>query len=161
MAICWTFCWCAASNEVATAADAAARESEHDKIIRQEIDQAKSEINRLTDENIQLKNEKQQKAIAAAKAYLKYTPVSRQQLIEQLQYEDFSQQDAIYGTDHCDVDWNQQAILSATLYLDYTQANTDEIIAQLEYEGFTHDQAAYAAEHVDDRSLSTTPNDIQ
>ena len=56
---------------------------------------------------------------------------------------------------------NQQAILSATLYLDYTQANEDEIIAQLEYEGFTHDQAAYAAKYVGDRSLSTTPDNVQ
>lgn len=48
----------------------------------------------------------QKNAVKKAKSYLKYDAFSRKGLIEQLEFEGFSNEDATYGVDSCDVDWN-------------------------------------------------------
>jgi hypothetical protein len=87
---------------------------------------------------------------AAKKAldYLAYTSFSYSGLVEQLEYEGYTHEEAVYGVDRCGADWNEQAALKAKQYIDYTSFSRDGLIAQLEYEGFTRQQAEYGAQAV-------------
>jgi len=87
---------------------------------------------------------------AAKKAldYLAYTSFSYSGLVGQLEYEGYTQEEAVYGVDRCGADWNKQAALKAKQYLDYTSFSRDELIAQLEFEGFTSQQAEYGVQAV-------------
>jgi hypothetical protein len=87
----------------------------------------------------------QRNAVRTAKDYLDYTAFSRKGLIQQLEYEGFSTDDATYAVDHIAVDWNEQAAKAAKDYLDYSGFSRSGLIEQLEYEGFTPAQAAYGA----------------
>lgn len=87
----------------------------------------------------------QKNAIKQAESYLRFTAFSRQGLIEQLEYEGYSNEDATYAVDHIEVDWNEQAYEKAKDYLDFSSFSEADLIGQLEYEGFTPDQAAYGA----------------
>ena len=88
----------------------------------------------------------QQNAFASAKQYLELLPFSYAGLIEQLEYEGYSTEDATYAADNCGADWNEQAVKSAKSYLDMMPFSREELIGQLEYEGFTHEQAVYGVE---------------
>mgnify|MGYP004482168685 CR=1 FL=1 len=88
----------------------------------------------------------QRNALASALSYLKYMPFSYTGLIEQLEYEKFSTEDATYAADHCGADWNEQAAKCAESYLSHMSFSYDGLVEQLEYEGFTHDQAVYGAD---------------
>lgn len=90
----------------------------------------------------------QQNALKKAKDYLNYTAFSYTGLIEQLEYEKLSTEDATYGADNCGADWNEQAAKKAADYLDYTSFSRDGLIEQLEYEGFTPEQATFGANSV-------------
>ena len=85
----------------------------------------------------------QQNALKKALSYLKYSAFSYSGLVEQLEYEKFSHEDAVYGVDNCGADWNEQAKKKAESYLKYDSFSRDGLIDQLEYEGFTYDQAVY------------------
>ncbi|MGV8907030.1 MAG: Ltp family lipoprotein [Acetobacterium sp.] len=87
----------------------------------------------------------QKNALGKAKEYLDYTAFSHNSLIEQLKYEGFSDEDAIYAADNCGADWNGQAAQKALEYLDYSSFSRSGLIDQLMYEGFTGDQAEYGA----------------
>ena len=67
-------------------------------------------------------------------------------MIEQLEYEKFSHEDAVYAADNCGADWNEQAAEKAKAYLDMMSFSRDGLIEQLEYDGFTNEQAVYGAE---------------
>ncbi len=82
-------------------------------------------------------------ALAKAKEYLRLTAFSRKGLIEQLEFEGFTNTESEYGADNCGADWNQQAAKKAKEYLDLTSFSRQSLIEQLEFEGFTHDQAEY------------------
>lgn len=88
----------------------------------------------------------QSNALETAYSYLSFMAFSYKGLIEQLEYEKFSHEDAVYAADHCGANWNEQAALSAKNYLDLMSFSRDGLIEQLEYEGFTHDQAVYGVE---------------
>ena len=88
----------------------------------------------------------QSNAVKMAKSYLDYSAFSHQGLIEQLEYEGFSKEDATYGADNCGADWNEQAAKMAKEYLDYSSFSRKGLIEQLEYEGFTNDQAKYGVQ---------------
>ena len=83
-----------------------------------------------------------------AKQYLEYTAFSYTGLIQQLQYEGYSVDEAAYGADNCGADWNAQAAAKAQQYLEYTSFSRSGLIEQLEYEGFTSSQAEYGASAV-------------
>lgn len=85
----------------------------------------------------------QTNALNKALSYLKYSSFSYTGLIEQLEYEKFSHEDAVYGVDNCGADWNEQAKKKAAEYLRYDSFSRDGLIDQLEYEGFTYEQAVY------------------
>lgn len=88
----------------------------------------------------------QRNALKSAKSYLDYTAFSYNGLIDQLEYEEYSHEDAVYAVEHCGADWNEQAAKMAKQYLDYTSFSRNGLIDQLEYEGFTHEQAVYGVE---------------
>ena len=90
----------------------------------------------------------QRQAIGTAEDYLDYTAFSRKGLIEQLEYEGFSNADATYAVDSIEVDWQEQAVKMAQNYLDYSTFSRSGLIEQLVYEGFSNDMASYAASQV-------------
>jgi hypothetical protein len=85
----------------------------------------------------------QQQAIAQAESYLDFSAFSRTGLIEQLEYEGFSKEDATFAVDNITVDWNEQAAASAESYLEFTSFSRSGLIDQLLYEGFTPEQAEF------------------
>lgn len=88
----------------------------------------------------------QSDAVSTAKDYLDFMAFSRQGLIEQLEYEGFTTEDATYGVDNSGADWMEQAVLTAQDYLDFSSFSRQELIDQLEYEGFTHEQAVHGVD---------------
>jgi SOS response regulatory protein OraA/RecX len=85
----------------------------------------------------------QKNAIGSAESYLKFSAFSREGLIDQLIYEDYSKADAEYAVDALDPDWNEQAAKSAKSYLDYSSFSRQGLIDQLIYEGFSKAEAEY------------------
>lgn len=85
----------------------------------------------------------QKNALRKAKDYLAYSFFSYTGLIAQLEYEQFSTEDATYAVDNCGANWNEQAAKKAQQYLDYSSFSREGLIDQLEYEGFTPEQAEY------------------
>ncbi|MEY8257015.1 Ltp family lipoprotein [Erysipelotrichaceae bacterium 66-17] len=87
----------------------------------------------------------QRNARQSARNYISAMPFSRSGLIEQLEYEGYSTEDATYAVDKLNTDWNEQAYLSAVNYLDSMSFSESGLIEQLEYEGYTPEQAQYGA----------------
>ena len=87
-----------------------------------------------------------QNALKKADEYLNVMAFSYSGLIEQLEYEGFSTEDATYAVDHCGADWMEQAAKKAEEYLNTMAFSRSGLIDQLEYEGFTSEQAKYGAE---------------
>jgi hypothetical protein len=79
---------------------------------------------------------------------LDLTAFSRSGLIDQLEYEGYSTQDATYAVDALGANWNEQAARQAEQYLELTAFSRQGLIDQLEYEGFTTAQANYGADAV-------------
>lgn len=89
----------------------------------------------------------QQNAVSKAKSYLRFSAYSYEGLIEQLEFEGFSHEDAIFGADNCGANWDEQAIKKAKSYLDFSAFSYKGLIGQLEYEKFTHAQAVYGTDN--------------
>ncbi len=85
----------------------------------------------------------QRNARRSAENYLDLTAFSRSGLIKQLEFEGFSNEDAVYGVDHVAVDWNEQAAKSAANYLELTSFSRSGLVEQLLFEGFTQAEAEY------------------
>lgn len=90
----------------------------------------------------------QKNAIDKAESYLDFMAFSRQGLIEQLEYEGFSTEDATFAVDNIEVDWNEQAALKAESYLEFSSFSRQGLIDQLLFEGFTQEQAEYGVSAV-------------
>ncbi len=87
----------------------------------------------------------QRNAVRSAEEYLDFAAFSREGLIKQLEFDDFSTADATFAVDHITVDWNEQAAKAAEGYLDFSGFSRGGLVAQLEFDGFTPSQAAYGA----------------
>ena len=87
-------------------------------------------------------------ALKKAKSYLNSSAFSYKSLVEQLEYSGFSHEEAIYGVENCEADWNEQAAKKAEQYMNFSSFSRDGLIEQLEYEGFTYEQAVYGAKQV-------------
>lgn len=87
----------------------------------------------------------QKNAVRKAKSYLDYTAFSHDGLVDQLEYEQFSHADAVYGADNSGANWNEQAAKKAKSYMEYSVFSRGSLIAQLEYDKFTRQQAEYGA----------------
>ncbi len=90
----------------------------------------------------------QKNALKSALSYLDYTAFSYTGLIKQLEYEKYSNEDAVYAADNCGADWNEQALKSGKVYLDYSSFSRQGLIDQLKYEGFTQEQSVYAVNKI-------------
>lgn len=86
-------------------------------------------------------------ALQKAKQYLSSSAFSHDSLIEQLEYEGFSNEDSVYAADNCEAIWSEQALKKAGEYLNSSSFSYTGLINQLEYEKFTHDDAVYAADN--------------
>lgn len=89
----------------------------------------------------------QKNARRSAESYLRVSAFSRDGLIEQLEYEQYSHDDAVYAVDNCGADWMEQALKSAKSYLNVSAFSYEGLIEQLEYEGYTAEQAKYGADN--------------
>lgn len=87
----------------------------------------------------------EQNALKSAQRYLDIMAFSHTGLIEQLEYEGYSNSEATYGADNCGADWNEQAAKAAAQYLDIMPFSRSGLIDQLKYDGFTSSQAEYGA----------------
>lgn len=85
----------------------------------------------------------QKNALKSAENCLATTSFSHSSLIEQLESEGYSTEDATFAVDNCGADWNEQAEKKAAEYLAITPFERDELVEQLEYEGFTTEQAEH------------------
>lgn len=90
----------------------------------------------------------QKNAVNKAKSYLNFTGFSHDGLVAQLEYEQFSHEDAVYGADNSGANWNEQAAKKAKSYMDMTAYSRGGLIDQLKYEKFTQEQAEYGANAV-------------
>lgn len=66
-------------------------------------------------------------------------------LTEQLEYDGFTHEQAVYAADHCGADWNAQAAAKAQIYMSVMTFDREQLIDQLEFDGFTHEEALYGA----------------
>ena len=101
-------------------------------------------------------------ALKSTEQYLNVMAFSYSGLIDQLEYEGYTVEEAEYAAKNCGADWNEQAVLSAKQYLKTMSFSKDGLIEQLEYEGYTHEQAVYGAEQAyssaADASASANPS---
>jgi hypothetical protein len=88
----------------------------------------------------------QENALRAAANYLDVMPFSRQGLINQLEFEDYTTADATFAVDHVSVDWNEQAVKAAKNYLDIMPFSRQGLIDQLVFEHYTYEQASYGVD---------------
>ena len=89
----------------------------------------------------------QKNALDKAYSYLDFKAFSYTGLIDQLEFEGFTTEEATFAVDNCGADWNEQALLSAINYLDLMAFSYTGLIDQLEFEGFTTEQATYGADN--------------
>lgn len=85
-------------------------------------------------------------ALKSAKNYLSIMPFSYSGLIGQLEYDQYTHEEAVYAADNCGADWNEQAAKKAKSYLELMSFSRGRLIDQLEYDGFTNEQAVYGVE---------------
>lgn len=90
----------------------------------------------------------QTNALRKAASYLDYMAFSYSGLVDQLEYEGYSTEDATFAVDHCGADWNEQAAKKAQSYLDFMSFSRSGLIDQLLFEGFTQEQAEYGVSAV-------------
>ena len=89
----------------------------------------------------------QQNALKKAASYLSHSSFSYKGLVEQLEYEQFTHDEAVYAVDNCGADWFEQSAKKAKSYLSHSSFSYKGLIEQLEYEGFTKEQAVYAVDN--------------
>lgn len=99
------------------------------------VDQTKDDAPKLTTG--------QKNALRSADTYLSVAAFSYDGLIQQLEFEGYSTEEATYAADNCGADWNEQAAKSAKAYLRVSSFSRNGLIDQLIFEGFTREQAEY------------------
>lgn len=85
-------------------------------------------------------------ALGRARDYLATMPFSYAGLIDQLEFEEYSTEDATYAADNCGADWSEQAVEKAKDYINTMPFSYTGLIEQLEFEGFTTEQATLGAD---------------
>lgn len=90
----------------------------------------------------------QKNALRKAESYLSIMAFSKEGLIDQLEYEGFSKEDAIFAVDNIKVDWKEQCYKKAEDYLDIMAFSRKGLIQQLEYEGFSEEEVIFAVDNV-------------
>ena len=85
-------------------------------------------------------------AFDVAASYLRYSSFSRDGLINQLEYEGYTTEEATAAVDAQGVDWNAQAVGSAESYLGFAAFSRQWLIEQLEFDGYTNSEATFGAD---------------
>ncbi|WP_223254449.1 Ltp family lipoprotein [Bacillus sp. HNG] len=116
---------------------------EKEEPVKEEPEQPKEEVK----EEPQL-TVSQQNAIRHAENYISTMPFSKTGLIEQLEYEGYSTEDATFAVDHIEVDWREQAVRHAKNYNDTMPMSRQGLIDQLMYEGHSQEDSTYAVEQI-------------
>ena len=108
---------------------------EYDKLTGTDKPQAQSEADQA-----------RAKAVQAALSLLSQGGYSREGLISQLKLSGLSDEDAIFGADHCGADWTEQAAVKARSYLASSSFSLEGLVSQLLLAGFTSEEARAGAE---------------
>jgi len=87
-------------------------------------------------------------ALDSAKSYIRFSGFSYEGLIDQLEFEGYSEEECFYGANNCGADWNEECYEKAESYLEFMSFSKEGLRDQLEFEGFTDDQINYALEKV-------------
>ena len=75
--------------------------------------------------------------------------VSRDTAIQSLEWQQFSEAEAVLAVDHCNADWNNEAVESAKFYMQSTGASRSTMMQWLTtWQKFTEEQAEYACQEV-------------
>lgn len=136
-----------AEEQAKKEAEEKAKKEEEERKAKEEADRkAKEEAERKAKEDSVTVSQKQ--AVAMAEHYINFMAFSKSGLIDQLEFEGFSTEDATYGVENISVDWEEQAVIKAQEYLDFTAFSRQGLIDQLVFEGFSKEHAAYAASQV-------------
>jgi colicin import membrane protein len=85
-------------------------------------------------------------AFDMAASYLRYSSFSRDGLINQLEYEGYTTEEATAAVDAQGADWNAQAVGSAESYLGFTAFSRQWLIEQLEFDGYTNSEATFGVD---------------
>ena len=88
----------------------------------------------------------EENAVRSAESYLDFAAFSESGLIDQLEFEGFTSDQATSGVNSITVDWNEQAWKSAESYLGFSSFSRSGLIDQLLFEGFTQSQATYGVD---------------
>jgi|GEM_PF-1472213 len=80
-------------------------------------------------------------AFDMAASYLRYSSFSRDGLVNQLEYEGYTTEEATAAVDAQGADWNAQSVRSAESYLGFAAFSRQWLIEQLELDGYTNSQA--------------------
>lgn len=89
----------------------------------------------------------QKNALRKAESYLSVSAFSANGLIEQLEFEGFTESDAAFAVANCGADWNEQALNKAQDYLSISAFSYSGLYNQLSFEGFLPQEAQYAIDH--------------
>ena len=84
-----------------------------------------------------------QNAIKKAQSYLSFSSFSRKGLIDQLRFEGFTTDEAVFAVDYLEPDWYAEAAEKAESYLSLSAFSRQGLIDQLLFEGFTEEEAEY------------------
>ena len=95
------------------------------------------------DTHLPLSPASQENAVRKAQDFLREDNFSHKGLVEQLEYDQFSADDAEYAVSSIPVDWNAQAAGKAKSYVKQDAFSHQGLVEQLEYDGFTASQAEY------------------
>lgn len=79
-----------------------------------------------------------------AKDYIDLMAFSYNGLVKQLEFENFTHEEAVYGADNCGADWKEEAVEKAKNYLDMYGMSRQGLKDQLLFEEFTDEEAEYA-----------------
>lgn len=88
----------------------------------------------------------QKNALGQANSYLSLMHFSRSGLIDQLEFEGYTTEDATFAVDNCGADWNEQAAGKAVDYLNTSAFSYSGLVDQLEFEGFSTEEATYGVD---------------
>lgn len=92
--------------------------------------------------------ENQERARLDAKTYYESSWFSRTGMIEQLEFDGFSNEDATYGVDALGIDWGQEAIGTADSAISSEWFSRQGLIDHLVYQGFTDTEAISAVDAI-------------
>ncbi|NHM15970.1 hypothetical protein GMI69_04720 [Eggerthellaceae bacterium zg-887] len=97
----------------------------------------------------QLKNaDWDEQARLRARSYLDLDHMSYKGLVDQLEYEEFTNGEAVAAVNSLNVDWNDAAARSAVGWYNYGITGYNELYSYLQFDGFTSEQTVYGVSYV-------------